>query len=110
MSLFGKKVEEVENVGIYFYSGDSKYVRIEYIRDLVKEQFETFEKLIEIKTEVAPDYDLGYKSDWFDSMIGKQNEMITWLLNRINDYCLKKYGPDASYRLKGIVEKKGGEQ
>ena len=113
MSLFGKKVEEVEevkNVGIYFHSGRDRYFRIEYIRDLVKEQFETFNKLVEIKEEVAPEEDMGYIDDCVLTMIGKQNEMITWLLNRINDYSLKKYGPDASYRLKGIVEKKGGAQ
>lgn len=105
-----KKDEKVKNVGIYFYSGNSKCVRIEYIRDLVKEQFETFDKLIEIKTEVAPDYDLGYESDWVDSVIKNQYVTIMWLYNKLNDYCFKKYGPDASYRLKGIVEKKGGEQ
>lgn len=105
-----KKDEEVENVGIYFYSGDSKYVRIEYIMDLVKEQFETFDKLIEIKKEVAPDYDLGYKIDWVNSMIEDQYKLIMWLYNSLNNYCFKEYGPDESYRLKYIVEKKGVEK
>ncbi len=105
-----KKDEEVENVGIYYYSSASEYVRIEYIRDLVKEQFETFNKLVEIKEEVAPDYDLGYNSDWVDSMIKNQYETIMWLYNKLNDHCFKEYGPDESYRLKYIVEKKGGEK
>lgn len=103
-----KKIQRMDEP--FFDSGCFSYVRIEYLGELIKEQAEILDKLIEIKTENAPEWDFGYKKDFVNKLIKDQYAQIMGFFNELNNYCVRKYGPDKAYTLKYIVEKKGGAQ